>query len=144
MSKKQKRIQYLGLFLDDSNIAKIDNHFGQSDYSSRFIHHLTVKFNPSLEETARFSLMMGDWFEIEILGWAWDHRAQVAVVRKEINALYKNIEYPHITLYTNGCPPKVSNEILANFMNSNFKYHPLKVRGRLGAMFNWSKEPSYN
>lgn len=71
-----------------------------------YAHHMTIKFKPSTAEID--SLPMGERITLDVVGWADNGKVQAVAVKgfKSANKI------PHITMATNGTPPKFANDLL--------------------------------
>jgi len=72
-----------------------------------FAHHMTVTFRPTLEEFEKLPINQGVF--LKVIGYAQDEHVQAVAVMgfPSSNAI------PHITVATDGTPPKASNDLLA-------------------------------
>jgi hypothetical protein len=80
---------------------------------SRYMDHMTIKFQPSSEELKTFP--NESIVTMQVIGFAQDSYAQ-AVAVKCVRCPSLN-EVPHITVATNGTRPKYSNTLLAKGWN---------------------------
>lgn len=91
-------------------------------------HHMTIEFfdkkaKKSLKREGKaesniiapYADLIGRDVVLNIVGYAHDDKCMAILVEPKgpLNSLVKN-EHPHITIATNGVPPKYSNELLAN------------------------------
>jgi hypothetical protein len=108
LSRKLSSAIYTEIILDDmlDLIYWWRNSVGPT-LSKTFSDHLTLQFKPSPDEVT--GLPLGKKVHLQVIGYAADDHAQVVVVRSPIPS---DNRVPHITVATDGTPPRYSNDLL--------------------------------
>jgi hypothetical protein len=109
LAKKLSSAVYTEIILDDTLdlIYWWRKNVGPT-LSKTYSDHMTLQFKPTSNEMAE--LPLGKKVHLQIIGYAEDEHAQVVVVRIPIPSANK---VSHITVATDGAPPKYSNDLLA-------------------------------
>ncbi len=102
---------YLAAFIDDTTKENIKKWWMKETkkpfLDNQLVHHMTIKFKPTLEEIEEAPL--GDEVELKIDGWAADEKGQAIAV----SGFRSSNEVPHITISTaEGVGAKYSNNLL--------------------------------
>jgi hypothetical protein len=100
-----------------------------------FMHHMTIKFKPSVEEV--LALPISREVTLSITGYGKDEKAQAV----RVSGIYSDNPIPHITVATDGTSPVYSNELLAAHVESAPGLPPTLV-GNIG-IFDGS-EPKFD
>lgn len=71
-----------------------------------YAHHMTIKFKPTAADMAKHKV--GQKVDLVVTGWASNGKVQAVAVEgyESTNA------HPHITIATDGSPPKLSDALL--------------------------------
>lgn len=107
---KTKTPIYIGVFLDDASRAMLLEWFSRNVcelLENEFAHHMTVKFRPSAEDLV--GNPEGLPVDLEVVGYTTSPNVQAVVVEGYHSA--NNVA--HITVATDGSPPKLANDLLA-------------------------------
>lgn len=113
-AKKRKAI-YLGLFIPRNYSTTLQRWWvketGLPVLSKPYLHHITVKFKPSVQEVLDLKDYMGKMIPVKVTGWAADDKCQALTVKCQ--APVCNM-IPHITVATDSSTkPFYSNALLA-------------------------------
>lgn len=111
-----KKPAYYGIFLSPESHEELLNWWNNTVRKpllmKPFAHHMTIKFKPSDEDVANYSSMIGQNFELKVVGYAEDEKGQAVLVEPQgISSTNSN---PHITIScADGVTPVYSNELLS-------------------------------
>jgi hypothetical protein len=116
-SKKNRKPIYIAAFLTNEGQNDLKNWWESNVrkplHSKSFMHHMTIKLKPSMEEV--LALSIGEEVGLSIVGFGEDEQGQAVAISTHI-PVAANI--PHITVSTaEGVSPVYSNKLLEN----NFK-----------------------
>jgi hypothetical protein len=75
--------------------------------SQQYAHHVTVKFNPSMQDVR--GMPLGKKATLQVVGWAQNDSVQAVVVKSASPSASK---IPHVTVATDGALPSQSNPLL--------------------------------
>jgi hypothetical protein len=101
---------YLGVFLDDHSHGRLlkwwKRETGTDVLSKVYAHHMTIKFKPNQSDMRRHK--MSEEVDLQVVGWADNGKVQAVVVTGYESAN----KVAHITVATDGTPPKFSNDLV--------------------------------
>ena len=115
--KKKRKPLYTAAFLTNEGQNDLkdwwESNIRADLFPKHFMHHMTIKFKPSMEEV--MAIPIGQEIELSIAGFAEDNQGQAVAVATDLPVFAK---IPHITIsVAEGVSPVYSNELL----QTNFK-----------------------
>ena len=108
----KSKVIYVAALLDEES-QKLLRHADEKPFRNVYAHHCTLAFGAAVSDY--HMSLIGHKFEF-ILGFVvGDEHAHAVTVRHGAHEFGCLNTFPHITLSTDGVPPKYSNELLQKF-----------------------------
>lgn len=120
-------VRFISAVLTPSSVEKLLLAVGKPKYAKVFAHHCTLAYNPTDEQVRSVLEFIKDGDRVELIPeyLIWNDGVEALVINtilKEfpddaqfpIRYIHSTNKVPHITISTDGKPPKESNTLLNN------------------------------